>query len=220
MELSVQGRNITVQEYYVVVTPYIQWSDFYNDFSSAGKTYQDYLEAEKVARQVIDSYCGQSFGRITTTYEVDGSGDSSLTLPYRLINLLDVSWYEDPNVIHVDQDIPWELAADGWVLRKRFDYSDPDPVRSNKERFKRDHIYYIRGNWGWDGVPAGVGEAAKILAGSYVCPDITYRNRYLESIKSGDWRIQFSSEAWKGTGDAVVDEILDNYRTHMTFGVI
>ncbi len=218
---TISSQTLVVDEVYQVVTPYIQWSDFYNDFASFNKSYEDYLEAEKVARYIINAYCGQDFGKREKTNEVDGSGDSALFLPEKLIYLNNVSWYEEnTNVIYVDQDIPWETAADGWILRKRYDYYDMDPVRTDKTRFTRNHIYYIDGIWGWETVPSAISEAAKILVGSYVCPDVTYRNKYIESIKSGDWRIQFNKNAYEGTGDANVDNILESYRIHVAFGVI
>lgn len=217
---TVSSQNFVIEESYDVVTPYVEWIEFYSDFAGFGKTFEDYLEAEKVARYIINSYCGQSFGKREAVYEVDGSGGDALILPERLLELEDVSWYEEPNVIYVDQEIPWEQSGDGWILRKRFDYSDPSPIKSDSIRFKRNHIYFIDGLWGWNSVPAEISEAAKILVGSYVCPDITYRNRYLESIKSGDWRIQISKAAWQGTGDANVDDILKDFRSFIAFGVI
>lgn len=217
---QLSSQNFVVEETYTVVTPYVHWINFYTDFSEFGKTFQDYIEAEQVARYIINSFCGQTFGKREAIYEIDGTGSDGLILPERLLELTDVSWYDDPGVIYVDQDVIWELAGDGWILRQRFDYSDPDPLKVESIRFKRDHIYFIDGIWGWNSVPAEIMEAAKILVGSYVCPDITYRNRYLESIKSGDWRLQFNPSAWKGTGDANVDEILKDFRSFISFGVI
>lgn len=217
---AIGAHNFVITESYKVITPYIEWPDFYADFAQYSKTYDDYIEAEKVARYVINSFCGQKFGKIQATYDVEGNGNDGLILPERLLTLTDISWYEDPYVIYVEQDVPWELAADGWIIRKRQDYSDPDPVRTEFDTFKRNRKYFVEGVWGWKSVPAEIQEAAKILIGSYLCPDVTYRNKYLESIKSGDWRLQFSKQAWSGTGDANVDTILEDFRNYIAFGVI
>lgn len=77
--------------------------------------------------------------------------------------------------------------------------------------WKNDYPFEITGNWGYKTIPANVKEAAKILVNDYACGEIAYRDRYLESIKAADWRLQFSSRAWEYTGNVRADQLLAEY---------
>lgn len=77
--------------------------------------------------------------------------------------------------------------------------------------WKNDYPFEITGDWGYKTVPAAVKEAAKLLVNDYACSESAYRDRYLESIKAADWRLQFSSRAWEATGNARADYLLSEY---------
>lgn len=217
---NIGSSTYNVKDAYVIVTPYIEWSEFKDLFAQYNQTYNDYRKAERVARYVINSYCSQKFGKIQTTYYVDGSGDDGLILPERLAILNDVSWDDGDNVIYTETDFEWQVVADGWILRRENEYRparigcDPYP------RFKRNRSYIVFGTWGYLSVPAEVRQAAELLLNSYVCPDSSYRNHYIDNIKSGEWRIQYAGQAWAGTGDANVDMMLKEFRQTPMIGVI
>lgn len=77
--------------------------------------------------------------------------------------------------------------------------------------FRDDYPFRISGWWGYKSVPPAVQEAAKLLVNDYACQEAIYRDRYLESIKAADWRLQFSSRAWEYTGNARADQLLSEY---------
>lgn len=77
--------------------------------------------------------------------------------------------------------------------------------------WKQDYPFAITGDWGYKTVPANVKEAARLLVNDYACSEAAYRDRYLESIKAADWRLQFSSRAWESTGNVRADQLLDEY---------
>lgn len=81
----------------------------------------------------------------------------------------------------------------------------------NATGWKRNYPFIIRGDWGYETVPAAVKEAARLLVNDYACSEALYRDRYLESIKAADWRLQFSSRAWDSTGNARVDHLLSEF---------
>lgn len=218
---NISSSAYAVKEEYSVVTPYVGWDQFQAEFAQYNQTYADYQEAERVARYIIHAYCGQEFGKIIATYDVDGSGDDGLPLPKRLLSLTDVSWWEESeNVIYVEEDITWEIAADGWLLRKRNEYRGLRIGAQASPRWPRNRIHMVEGTWGYKSVPAEIVQAARLLIKSYVCPDQAYRNKYIDNIKSGEWRIQYTPEAWAGTGDANVDDILKSFRLYPLIGVI
>lgn len=81
----------------------------------------------------------------------------------------------------------------------------------NATKWRDDYPFEITGDWGYKTVPPAVKEAAKLLVNDYACSEAAYRDRYLESIKAADWRLQFSSRAWESTGNARADFLLSEY---------
>lgn len=77
--------------------------------------------------------------------------------------------------------------------------------------WKQDYPFAIRGDWGYKTIPANVKEAARLLVNDYACSEAAYRDRYLESITSADWRLQFSTRSWDSTGNVRADQLLDEY---------
>lgn len=219
---SIDSNSFAVKEYYEVVTPYCTWDDFYE----AGRyEYTDWLESERVSRFIIDSYCGQRFGSITTTLNVEGNANDNLKLPWRLIQLDDLSWSDNRNVpvsgrLLDSSGYDRELAADGWVLRLQPNNVYIDPVYNPSPVFRRNVIYNVTGRWGYDSVPGPVEEAAKILTANFLCQDHKYRDRYIKSMKMGERSITFSDLAFEGTGDATADSLLADYRNYPGVAVI
>lgn len=78
-------------------------------------------------------------------------------------------------------------------------------------KWKSDYPFEITGDWGYERVPEPVREAARLLVNDYACSEQLYRDRYLESIKAADWRLQFSTRAWDHTGNARADHLLAEF---------
>lgn len=221
---TVDGYEMTVAEDYRVSTPYSSWEYFK---SSGVKEFSDYLECERVSRKIIDSYCGQSFGREETTYAVEGTGTHGLRLPRRLLVLDTVRWldlYSIPNIITAPgqafTSMAWEVSSNGWVLRNSNSRNRMNPAWESRDTFKRNTTYNISGLWGHDAVPTEVSEASKILTANFLCEDQKYRDKYLASIGTGDWDLKFAPEAFSGTGSATADDLLKEYRMMPGIGVI
>lgn len=220
----IQTNSVTVPETYIVVTPYAPWSIF------AGKTkYEDFLDCERLARKTIDAYTGQTFGKISTTYTVEGIDTNGLRLPRRLISVSTISWqdqYTSPDVITAPSpydgwnEYDWELVADGWIIRTPRSRSRIDMAYPVRFSFRRNTSYNINGIWGYANVPINVQEAAKIIIANLLCKDQKYRDKYLESIKASDWQITFVKEAFQGTGSVTADQLLNEYRMLPGVGII
>ncbi len=95
-------------------------------------------------------------------------------------------------------------------------YSGAGPIMppgSYRNVFFRDDVQYnITGLWGYHDVPEDVRQAARLLVADYSCDESLWRDRYINAIKAGDWRIDFNGEAFQGTGNVVADQILAAYR--------
>jgi hypothetical protein len=87
-------------------------------------------------------------------------------------------------------------------------------------KWKDDYPFTISGTWGYASVPRPVVEAAKLLLNDYACSEQAYRDRYLESIKSADWRLQFNEQAYLHTGNVRADQLLNDYVMKRGWAVI
>jgi hypothetical protein len=220
-EFTLSGQDFSITEQYDVVTPYSPWSYF----EAEGVEYADYLECEKIARYVINSHCGQEFGREYTTYGVEGKGTNTLLLPRHLQTLESVTWVgsgfpvRPGTVIGFDDTYVWEVAGDGWALRQQ-PYPKISVVHKSRDRFQRNTIYNVKGVWGYPSVPGEVEEASKIIIADYLCVEHKYRDKYLENLKMGDWSMSFSDKVWAGTGNATADALLVDYTLSPGIGLI
>lgn len=222
---TLSANTFKVTEYYDVVTPYSSWDYFAPVAPNTTPTYETYLECERVARFIINSYCGQEFGQELTTYAVEGHGTNSLAMPRKLQILDSVVYVYNPvprpgEVIGYNYPYAWEVVAGGWTIRQQ-PYAHEMRVDCNPDpRFKRNKTYNVKGLWGYPGVPTEVEEASKILVADFMCREAKYRDKYLDNIKMGDWRIQFTSGAFQGTGNVKADQLLLDYRLSPGIGLI
>lgn len=221
---TIQSNPVVLSEEYEVVTPYVPWSVFQSKAS-----YADYLDSERIARKVIDWYTGQTFGRLATIYTVEGIDTNGLKLPRRLLTLTEVRWmdqYTNPSVITAPSpsdgwnEYNWELVSDGWILRTPRARKRLDAAYPTKYSFKRNTSYDVEGVWGYSAVPTNIEEAAKIIIANLLCKDQKYRDKYLKSIQTNDWDIEFMKEAFQGTGSVTADQLLSEYRMYPGVGVI
>lgn len=207
-----------------VVTPYVSFSTL-EDMYGLELTTEEILTAERAVRTVINAHCGQSFGRYTGVKYAVGSGENALSLPARLISLDEIT-VDSPGL---DLYGTFDVAGDGWYIKPRIfgaqgfnikaDVSDfievngviYNPYGRRTGVFPTDTRYRIEGAWGWEEIPEPVIEATKLLVNDYAGPDSTYRDRYLESLTSPDWRIQFNSGAFRQTGNVRADQLLSEF---------
>jgi len=180
-------------------------------------------ELENNIRLVIEAHTGQSFGYELGFKQVTGTGEKRMALPQRL------------NRLYTVQGGPvtyFTVSADGWYLNlgwKNYmgikemppeDYIENVTVVSGViyvpdtywKKFHRGTTYTIEGEWGYPNVPEDVQEAALLLANDFGSGENLYRDRYLEAIKAGDWNLTFNEGAFRGTGNARADGLLEKYR--------
>lgn len=188
----------------------------------------DLAELENNVRLSIEAYTGQKFGYEVGTKFVTGTGEKKISLPMRLAKLNSISggpagyfgisgdgyslYIHNKNLLYTKEAPPEDYADNkvwtGTGLSGGVIYV-PD---SYWRQFRVGTTYGIDGEWGWTAVPDDVQEAALLLANDYACGDNLYRDRYLEAIKSGDWNLTFNLGAYRGTGNARADALLEKYR--------
>lgn len=222
---TIGSSLLSIDEQYVVVTPYCSWLYFKPEGTNTTPTYADFVESERVARFIINTYCAQTFGYEENTLPVEGHGEDGLPLNRRLLSLEKVSWFNNNtirpgDVIGLSDPDKWEVVADGWVIRRIPSRTKIDPVYNPAPKFKRNITYMVSGFWGWKTVPTEVQEASKILVADLLCQDHKYRDKYIQSFSTAGTRMQFSDLTWEGTGNALADELLRNYRIVPSIGMI
>jgi hypothetical protein len=205
-----------------VVTPLISLGKLRTLFDGENKSDAELAELENTVRVFIQAYVGQSFGFFQGTRQFIGNGGNRIALDMRLNTIIAFSggWpgYLAPgpdrwslqiipdNLLSVKQAPPEDLFDTyvmGGVIRVPSAYI---------KRFNQGTVYSVTGTWGWDFVPDEVQEAAMLLANDFSCSEVTYRDRYLESIKIQQDTITYHPGAFRGTGNARADLLLAKFR--------
>lgn len=212
--------RVTYEE---VVTPIIPLSELAEMLEDV--TEDERYEAEAVVRRIIEVYTGQSFGKFRGTKVINGNDSTQLALPNPLLTFTEMS---DDNFSY---DISsFAIRGEGWFLGGKpgaywsIKDAPPEDVLDDfngviyapgsikKRDFSYTSVYTIVGDWGYESVPYPVLQAARMLISDYACQDASYRDKYLESMKAADWRIQFTQAAYDGTGNLKADQLLNPYK--------
>ena len=70
---------------------------------------------------------------------------------------------------------------------------------------------------GYKVVPIDIQDATKLLVEDIRCGNLDYYKRYIGSYNTDQFRIQFDKAVFEGTGNLIVDKILDKYRKPIEF---
>lgn len=170
--------------------------------------------AERRARVMIENATGQVFAPSREILDAQISSNGSLRLPKKLNSLISVDGLNAPSYYVIDPT-GFRLAVK--YPRKRNDIrASGFPISPPNYRTIGVTPVKVLGNWGYETVPTDIKEAALLLIEQALCSDSLYRERYLQSMTAADWRIEFNSQAYAGTGNAIADKILAKYQvSHM-----
>lgn len=237
---KINGVDVIKTDNFDIVTPYLPLDEI-KKIMPAGSSDDDIHNVESAVRHIINANTGQTFGRYEGSITVEAHGEDALALPRRLIKITGLSTLTaelDPNATIIVSD-GWFLKK-GWAHELSnidsdsaywggWDISNALPGEPGYEkpahgpiivapghagtptRWRNDYPFKITGIWGYDAIPYPVQEAARLLVNDYGCMNAIYRDRYLQSIRSADWRLQFSSRAWDSTGNVRADQLLSEY---------
>lgn len=228
---TVGGKAVSSEDFYEVFTPYASVSsiiDYYNfgtrpadlDF----KSQQEIIMAERIARYQIDAYTGQSFGRYWGDQEVFGYHSDAIELTQRMVNVkklyengvLVIDYTTDPIYNTFGYDV--ELSTTNKALRIVKNAQDViyegqyDPTILYYGRFRQHSRYKVYGEFGWSYVPQDINHCAVRLVGNLLSRDAQWRERYLKKVNLSEISFELADGAFNGTGDVIVDSILDSYR--------
>jgi hypothetical protein len=74
----------------------------------------------------------------------------------------------------------------------------------------RDYLFVL--DEGYRAIPPDVEAATKMLIEDIKCGKLDYYEKYVASYDSTQFKIQFDKSMLEGTGNMVVDKILDKYK--------
>lgn len=234
---TVNFVNGSHTSYVDVITPYTDLSEAIEDLElgvdpsdPSYKTYHQLMMAEKYARKLIEEYTGQKFYVYDDIAVAYGAGTDVLVLPDRVADLYqlkgnDILLYDattDPvtnNWIHTPM-----ITENGFGIRvDRTNVLDNTVYVANGMvpptiyddygfgAFRKDVRYTVKAKFGWDAVPDNVQEACVVLMGDYFSKDRKWREKYVKNIQTFDWQFEYNSDAFKGTGNAYADQLLNQY---------
>lgn len=214
------------EEYYEVVRPYV-------DPSTLGTTaseIEEYRVLELVARSMIDTFVPEGFYNKKITIVGSGNGSDYFSLWEKIYRIFKV--YENNELVY-DRSTPelnkyeYAITADKTAIQKlhtgelnRYESTAQKlPVASGDLgyygyegiAFPSGHDYTFIVDHGYLKVPDDVEYAAKLLIEDIKCGKLDYYKRYITAYNTDQFRIQFDKSMLNGTGNFLVDKILEKY---------
>lgn len=224
LEASVYNGSSLVYNTNVNITrPYC---DINSVASELGKSTSDIINAESVARLIIDSQVG-SFSFLRKEKEVIGMGIDYLPLNERIQTIYKI--YENGQLIHDSSDENlnlYRVSVDKSsivpidTIQNKVEYPKVWRDRYLDVSFASGYDYLIEADFGYKIIPEDIQKACKILIVDVVNNNMEYINKYIKVFDNIEYRIELTSGAGTGTGNLIVDKILSNYKNKIVPGVI
>jgi hypothetical protein len=231
-----EGEELIHEEYYELVRPYVNP----NTLGTTASEIAEYKILELVARSMIDTFVPEGFYNKKITVLGTGNGGDYLPLWEKVYRIFKV--YEN-NVLVYDRSNPdlyefqYIITSDKTAIQRvqdgdlnRYESTAQNlPVASgdlgyygyNGIAFPAGYDYTVVVDHGYLNVPDDVEYAAKLLIEDLKCGKLDYYKRYVTAYNTDQFRIQFDKSMLSGTGNFLVDKILDKYvKTIVKPGII
>ena len=226
------------EEFYELIRPYVDP----NTLGTTASEIAEYKILELVARSMIDTFCPEGFYNKKITVVGTGNGSDYLSLWEKVYRVFKV--YEN-NVLVYDRSNPdlseyqYAITPDKTAIQR----IRADVLELNRYESTAQHLPVASGDLGYYGyegisfpsgydytfvvdhgylnVPEDVEYATKLLIEDLKCGKLDYYKRYVTSYNTDQFRIQFDKAMLGGTGNFLVDKILDKYvKTIVKPGII
>ena len=231
---SVNGQDAHREHKIFVQTPYTDMSQAIDslglgsDYSDPNsKSYLELCNAERYARKLIEAYTGQQFYLYDDVQTVYGSGSDILPLPYKISELHELYQNDILLVDTLNEINNWNyntiISESGFGIRvNRANMLDNTVYTANGMvpptindtwggSFVTGSTYRVQGRFGWEEIPDEVDLACIELMKDYFSKDKIWRNKYMKSIQTFDWKFEYNSGTYSGTGNLYADQLLLPY---------
>ena len=179
--------------------------------------------AERLSRMQINNYTGRKFAPSSGTQEAFGFGTDTILFPERIISFTKI---EQDDVLVYDSEQGINLFGFDIVITdtrqgiritnsSQLDVLVSTPNSTTytpRVKFIDGARYKITGVFGYEYVPIEVKQAAFLLINDHLYNDALWRERYVESFDTGQMKMKFRDSAFTGTGNLIVDDLLDTYK--------
>ena len=226
-----EDENIVIEDTVEIKRPYIDP----NLLGSTASEVSEYTQLEMVARSIIDTVIKGGFYNSKEIIQGVGQGSDYFSIWKRFNKILKV--YEN-NILIYDFETPddnvytFNITADNSGIQRYFDsqynrveqgsivlrpaYGDLGSVGSGRiVDFPRGYDYIFVLDSGYKTVPEDIKYATTILIEDLKCGRLDYYKRYVTSYDTDQYKIQFNKKILEGTGNMIVDKILDKYVTNI-----
>ena len=214
------------EEFYELIRPYVDP----NTLGTTASEIAEYTTLELVARSMIDTFVPEGFYNKKITVIGTGNGSDYFSLWEKVYRVFKV--YENNQLVY-DRSTPelnehqYSITSDKTAIQKIRDgvVNRYESTAQNLPIAIGDLAYY-----GYDGVgfpsgydytfvvdhgyltvPADIEYAAKLLIEDLKCGKLDYYKRYITAYNTDQFRIQFDKSMLSGTGNFIVDKILEKY---------
>ena len=235
----VSGTEVLIyEEFYELIRPYVDP----NTLGTTASEVAEYKILELVARSMIDTFCPEGFYNKKITVVGTGNGSDYFSLWEKVYRVFKV--YEN-NVLVYDisnpelGDYQYTITPDKTAIQRvRADVLELNRYESTAQNlpvasgdlgyygyegisFPSGYDYTFVVDHGYLNVPEDVEYAAKLLIEDLKCGKLDYYKRYVTAYNTDQFRIQFDKAMLGGTGNFLVDKILDKYvKTIVKPGII
>lgn len=222
-----ENDSIVVEDIVSIYRPYVNP----NLMASTASEIKEYQELEMVARSIIDTIVADGFYNVKKIVQGVGQGSDYFSMWEKFNKILKV--YEN-NVLVYDFETPednlyvFNSTGDNSgvqrVVNSEYNrveqgsivmppaYGDLGSVGSGRVvDFPRGYDYIFVLDSGYKTVPTDVEYAAKLLIDDLKCGKLDYYKRYVTAYNTDQYEIKFDKSILDGTGNMIVDKILDKY---------
>jgi hypothetical protein len=215
---SVSGTDYTQNQYFSVYTPYTTQEEFEEEFFELSSFITASFETyEAKARNIIDTYCGQSFVYFDNkSILLNGNNHNVMHLPFPIRTLRKVTVdpgesteeivhnYEDSTLLNMEK-VRVGPTESTYYIRYKADSEQPT------RKFKEYSTYKIEGDFGWPFVPENVQQSARLLIADLVTDDSAYRRHGIYSVDMDIVKYRTKDSFYESTGNIEVDTLLMDY---------
>lgn len=190
----------------------------------------EYKMLELVARSIIDTIINDGFYNHKQVIQCVGQGTDYLPLwvdCYKILKVYEnnvlVYDIETPNTNIYDYMITLDNTAIQRTVSEVFNRNEIAPSNLPVARgdlgyygyqavaFPQGYDYTLVVDTGYKAIPPDVEYATTILIEDLKCGKLDYYKRYVTAYNTDQFRIQFDKSVLDGTGNMIVDKILDKY---------
>jgi hypothetical protein len=210
-----------------------------NDLGTTATEIREYKKWELIARSIIDTYTSIGFYNHKSILQTAGSGSDYLPVwrdANRVLKVYenDILVYDadavDPTTNIYTYKVTLDNSAIYRVEADTINRTSSSPITLpgapgegdlpwlsySSAAFPANYNYLFVLDEGYRAIPPDIQYATEMLIDDLKCGKLDYYQKYVTSYNTDQFRIQFDKKMLEGTGNMIVDKILDKYMKSIT----